>query len=126
MERKRIIIIGGGFAGVKCARTLRRKLSPESCEIVLFSRENNMFFYPLHERQAVRWRFRMAARSHEKLEPVGAPSKSAQREEAADHTTNLNAIVLLADGLEHSVRSRNVGGRYSLMCPHGSRAMKKR
>ena len=43
----RIIIIGGGFAGVKCARTLRRKLPPESCEIVLFSRENNMVFYPL-------------------------------------------------------------------------------
>ena len=47
MERKRIIIIGGGFAGVKCARTLRRTLSPESWEIVLFSRENNMLFYPL-------------------------------------------------------------------------------
>lgn len=47
MEHKRIIIIGGGFAGVKCARTLRRTLSPESCEIVLFSRENNMLFYPL-------------------------------------------------------------------------------
>lgn len=43
----RIIIIGGGFAGVKCARTLRRKLPPQSCEIVLFSRENNMVFYPL-------------------------------------------------------------------------------
>jgi NADH:quinone reductase (non-electrogenic) len=49
MEHKRIIIIGGGFAGVKCARTLRRKLSPELCEIVLFSRENNMLFYPLME-----------------------------------------------------------------------------
>jgi NADH dehydrogenase len=47
MERKRIIIIGGGFAGVKCARTLRRTLSPELWEIVLFSRENNMLFYPL-------------------------------------------------------------------------------
>ena len=47
MERKRIIIIGGGFAGVKCARTLRRTFSPESCELVLFSRENTMLFYPL-------------------------------------------------------------------------------
>jgi len=43
----RIIIIGGGFAGVKCARTLRRKLPRESCEIVLFSQENSMVFYPL-------------------------------------------------------------------------------
>ena len=47
-----IIIIGGGFAGVQCARTLRRKLTPESCEIVLFSRENNMVFYPLLARVA--------------------------------------------------------------------------
>ena len=45
----RVIIIGGGFAGVKCARTLRRTLSPELCEIVLFSRENSMLFYPLLE-----------------------------------------------------------------------------
>ncbi|HET6675849.1 MAG TPA: FAD-dependent oxidoreductase [Nitrospiraceae bacterium] len=43
----RIIIIGGGFAGVKSARTLRKKLSPDTCEIVLFSRENSMVFYPL-------------------------------------------------------------------------------
>lgn len=47
MNPLRIIIIGGGFAGVTCARTLRRTLPPESCEIVLFSRENNMVFYPL-------------------------------------------------------------------------------
>ena len=43
----RIVIIGGGFAGVSCARTLRKRLPGESCEIVLFSRENSMVFYPL-------------------------------------------------------------------------------
>ena len=43
----RIVIIGGGFAGVKCARTLRKKLSPDACEVVLFARENSMVFYPL-------------------------------------------------------------------------------
>lgn len=43
----RIIIVGGGFAGVKCARTLRKRLSANTCEIVLFSQENNMVFYPL-------------------------------------------------------------------------------
>lgn len=43
----RIIIVGGGFAGVKCAKTLRKRLSTNTCEIVLFSRENNMVFYPL-------------------------------------------------------------------------------
>ena len=47
MSMTRIIIVSGGFAGVKCARTLRKKLSTNTCEIVLFSRENNMVFYPL-------------------------------------------------------------------------------
>lgn len=47
MSMTRIIIVGGGFAGVRCARTLRKRLSPEACEIVLFDRENSMVFYPL-------------------------------------------------------------------------------
>ncbi|HMS82201.1 MAG TPA: FAD-dependent oxidoreductase [Nitrospira sp.] len=47
MPSRRIIIIGGGFAGVQCARTLRKRLISGSAEIVLFSRENNMVFYPL-------------------------------------------------------------------------------
>ena len=47
MQPQRIIIVGGGFAGVRCARTLRKKLSPDACEIVLFDRENSMVFYPL-------------------------------------------------------------------------------
>ncbi|MEX5214563.1 MAG: FAD-dependent oxidoreductase [Nitrospiraceae bacterium] len=47
MDPTRIVIIGGGFAGVKCARTLRQRLPQQSCEIVLFSQENNMVFYPL-------------------------------------------------------------------------------
>lgn len=47
MRRKRIIIIGGGFAGIKCAKTLRKRLSAEEYEIVLFNRENHMVFQPL-------------------------------------------------------------------------------
>ncbi|MCZ6775815.1 MAG: FAD-dependent oxidoreductase [Ignavibacteria bacterium] len=47
MHKSRIIIIGGGFAGVKCARTLRKKLSREGHEIVIFNRENHMVFHPL-------------------------------------------------------------------------------
>ena len=43
----RIIIIGGGFAGVRCARTLRKRLSPDACEVILFDRENSMVYYPL-------------------------------------------------------------------------------
>jgi NADH dehydrogenase FAD-containing subunit len=37
MGMTRIIIVGGGFAGVKCARTLRKRLPPQSYEVVLFS-----------------------------------------------------------------------------------------
>lgn len=44
---KRIVIIGGGFAGVQCARTLRRSLRREDAEIVLFNRENHLVFSPL-------------------------------------------------------------------------------
>ena len=44
---KRIVIIGGGFAGVKCAETLRKKLKKEEVQIVLFNRENYLVFQPL-------------------------------------------------------------------------------
>lgn len=47
MGLTRIVIIGGGFAGVRCARTLRKRLSPKACEIALFDRENSMVYYPL-------------------------------------------------------------------------------
>ncbi len=43
----RIVVIGGGFAGVKCAKTLRRLLSKSRYEIVLFASENHMVFHPL-------------------------------------------------------------------------------
>ena len=43
----RIIILGGGFGGVKCARTLRKLLSPDKHEILLFSKENHLVFHPL-------------------------------------------------------------------------------
>lgn len=47
MATGRLIIIGGGFAGVKCAKTLRKLVKPGEYEIVVFSRENHMVFYPL-------------------------------------------------------------------------------
>ncbi len=47
MNRKRIVIIGGGFGGVKCAQILRRKLAPPEAELVLFNRENHLVFSPL-------------------------------------------------------------------------------
>jgi NADH:ubiquinone reductase (H+-translocating) len=43
----RVVIIGGGFAAVKFAKTLRSKLRGSECEILLFNRENHMVFHPL-------------------------------------------------------------------------------
>src|SRR5262245_19837553 len=45
MHRGRIIIVGGGFGGVKCARRLRAHLPVDEWEIVLFNRENHMVFH---------------------------------------------------------------------------------
>jgi NADH dehydrogenase len=47
MARTKIVIIGGGFAAVKCARTLRKRLAREECQIAVYSRENHMVFHPL-------------------------------------------------------------------------------
>ena len=47
MKKKRIVIVGGGFAGVKCAQTLSRTLSPNEAEIILFNGENHLVFTPL-------------------------------------------------------------------------------
>lgn len=43
----KVIVVGGGFAAVQFARTLRKKLRPSECEILLFNRENHMVFHPL-------------------------------------------------------------------------------
>lgn len=47
MTKPRIVIVGGGFGGVKCAKALLEELSPESAEIVLFNDENHLVFSPL-------------------------------------------------------------------------------
>jgi len=47
VAKKSIVIIGGGFAGVKCASTLRKGVQKESYEVVLFNSENYMVFQPL-------------------------------------------------------------------------------
>jgi len=47
MNSTRIVIIGGGFAAVQCARTLRKELSHDDFHIVLFSKEKHMVFHPL-------------------------------------------------------------------------------
>src|SRR4051812_29258598 len=47
MANKRIIIVGGGFGGVKCAETLCRGNKREDLEIVLFNDQNHLVFSPL-------------------------------------------------------------------------------
>jgi NADH:ubiquinone reductase (H+-translocating) len=47
MNQTKIVIIGGGFAAAKCAKTLRKELSRDDYPVVLFSRENHMVFHPL-------------------------------------------------------------------------------
>ncbi len=47
MDKKRIIIVGGGFGGVKCAQALTRNLPSDQVEVVLFDRQNHLVFSPL-------------------------------------------------------------------------------
>ncbi len=47
MNSIRVVIVGGGFAAVQFAKTLRSKLRASECDILLFSRENHMVFHPL-------------------------------------------------------------------------------
>lgn len=47
MPSKRIVIIGGGFGGVKCAQTLSSHLRGGDAELVLFNKENHLVFSPL-------------------------------------------------------------------------------
>jgi len=43
----RVVVVGGGFAAVQFAKTLRSKLRASDCDILVFSRENHMVFHPL-------------------------------------------------------------------------------
>jgi NADH dehydrogenase len=47
MDKKRIIVIGGGFGGVKCSSTLSSRLDHDEAEVVLFDRQNHLVFSPL-------------------------------------------------------------------------------
>ncbi len=47
MSKASIVILGGGFAGVKCAKTLRKLLPKDQYRVTVFNRENHMVFHPL-------------------------------------------------------------------------------
>jgi NADH dehydrogenase len=46
-RKRRIVIIGGGFAGAYCAQQLERALDTRDVEIVVLDRNNYFAFYPL-------------------------------------------------------------------------------
>lgn len=45
-QRKRVVIVGGGFGGAYAAQTLAKKASSDT-EVVLIDRQNFLLFYPL-------------------------------------------------------------------------------
>ena len=49
-SKSKVLILGGGFAGVETARQLEKMLSPNEAELQLVSRDNFVLFTPmLHE-----------------------------------------------------------------------------
>ena len=46
-ERRRVLVLGGGFGGMYAARRLERRLPPDEAEIVLINPENYMLYTPL-------------------------------------------------------------------------------
>jgi len=47
MERPRILVVGGGFAGVECVRKLEHSLTPAEAEIVLIAPFSYQLYLPL-------------------------------------------------------------------------------
>ncbi|MDH6133219.1 NADH dehydrogenase [Kitasatospora sp. MAA4] len=47
MERPRILVVGGGFAGLECARRLERKLAPTEAQITLVAPFSYQLYLPL-------------------------------------------------------------------------------
>src|SRR6202051_4286828 len=46
-SKKKILVLGGGFAGVYTARCLERLLRPDEAEITLVNRENYWVYQPM-------------------------------------------------------------------------------
>jgi len=45
-QRKRVVVVGGGFGGAYAGQALARK-APRDVEVVLIDRRNFLLFYPL-------------------------------------------------------------------------------
>lgn len=46
-RRRRVLVLGGGFGGMYCARRVARRLPPDEAEIVLLNAHNYMLYTPL-------------------------------------------------------------------------------
>jgi NADH:ubiquinone reductase (H+-translocating) len=100
MSTQQIVVIGGGFAGVKAAKTLRSLLDRENHEIVVFNRENHMVFHPL-----------LAELAGAVVQPkdVGAPIREllpnvqCRRQPVLSLELSKNQLVYEADGGKRSV-----------------------
>jgi NADH:ubiquinone reductase (H+-translocating) len=91
MSQQRIVIIGGGFGGVKCARTLRSRLRKGDAEIILFNKENHLVFSPL---------LADAVGSSINLQDVIVPLRQLLPDVMC-RTEEVNSIDLAADCLEY-------------------------
>ena len=92
-ERKRVVIVGGGFAGVAAARALRRS----DAEVVLIDRRNHHIFQPLLYQVATAV-----------LAPAEIAAPIRQIEERQKNLT-----VMLAEVTAVDLSSRSVGVSYS-------------
>src|SRR5271169_5464486 len=92
-RRKRIVIVGGGFAGIAAARALRRS----DAEIILIDRRNHHIFQPLLYQAAT---------------AVLAPSEiAAPIRQLAEKQSNVDVMLGEATGI--GLSSRSVG----VSCP---------
>ena len=46
-RRQRVLVLGGGFGGMYCARRVARRLPPDEAEVVLLNAHNYMLYTPL-------------------------------------------------------------------------------
>src|SRR6202051_2930542 len=89
-KRKRVVIVGGGFAGVAAARALRRA----DADVILIDRRNHHIFQPLLYQVATA----VLAPSD-----IGAPIRQIQEKQK-----NLRVVLAEVTALDLSSRSVNV------------------
>lgn len=95
---RRIIVIGGGFAGATLARALERQV-PKAVEIVVISAQNHLVFTPLLPE--------VAARTVSPLQVVVAGRELTQR------TRWLEARIMSVDASRHEVHFESILGEKS-------------